>query len=156
MSRWGKPTFLVPRLSSSDRYAIAESGDALSILCDEAVLSLRKDDGRCAISWFGSIAFPLTDEASGNFSLIVRGFVAKTVAARAAIVVDVAGGIVAREYPYGRAFEEDLTIETSFVVNKWMNRRLTVSFLLLLERQNDDDEATLAIDSGDAAVIRPV
>ena len=41
-----------------------------------------------------------------------------------------------------------------FVINKWMNRRITVSFALLLERQSDDDEAALEIDTSDAAVIQ--
>jgi hypothetical protein len=155
MGRWGPPEFLIPRLSSSNRFAIRESGDALSILCEEAELSLRKEDGRCNAAWSGSLAFPLTDGASGRFTLHVRGYVAKTESARGLIVVDVAGGTVAREYPYGRPFDEDFIIETSFDINQWMNRRVTVSFALLLERQSDDDEATLVIDSGDAVVIQP-
>jgi len=153
MGHWGAPEFLLPRLSSSARFAIAESGDSLSILCDEAALSLRKEDGRCNLSWFGSIAFPLDGLTNGAYELMVRGYVAKQETARGLILADIAGGTVAREYPYGRAADEEFTIECPFVVNKWMNRRITVSFALLLERQSDDDEAALVLDSGDAAVI---
>src|SRR5438874_752568 len=96
MAFWGSAEFLVPRLSSSNRFAIREAGEALSILCDEAALSLRKEDGRCNAWWSGSLAFPIDDA-----------------------------------------------------------RRVTVSFTLLLERQSDDDEATLVIDTEDAAVIQP-
>jgi hypothetical protein len=155
MGHWGPAEFLVPRLSSSSRFAIAESGDALSILCDEGSLSLRKEDGRFNLAWSGSLAFPITDPTNGPYTLRVRGYVAKNESARGLVLVDVAGGTIAREYPYGRAFDEEFTIETSFVINKWMNRRVTVSFALLLERQSDDDEATLVIDTGDAAVIQP-
>ena len=155
MTLWGPAEFLAPRLSSSNRFAIRESGDALSILCDEAALSLRKEDGRCNAWWSGSVAFPIADARGGPHTLIVRGYVAKRETARGVVFVDVAGGTVAREYPYGRAFDEEFTIETSFVINKWMARRVTVSFTLLLERQSDDDEATLVIDTGDTAVIQP-
>jgi|GEM_PF-4414174 len=154
MALWGPPEFLVPRLSSSNRFAVAESGEALSILHSDAELSLRKDDGRCNAWWSGSIAFSIDDATPGRYTLMVRGYVAKQETARGVVFVDVAGGVVAREYPYGRAFDEEFTIETSFVINKWMARRVTVSFTLLLERQSDDDEATLVIDSGDAAVIQ--
>jgi len=154
MGNYGAPEFLIPRLSSSNRFAIRDSGDALSILCDEAALSLRKEDGRCNAAWFGSIAFPIGDLTHGTYSLMVRGYVAKRENARGLIVVDVAGGSVSHEYPYGYAADEEFTIETSFEVNKWMNRRITVSFALLLERQSDDDEAALVLDTGDAAVIR--
>ena len=86
---------------------------------------------------------------------MLRGYVAKPESARGVVFVDVAGGTIAREYPYGRAFDEEFTIESSFVINQWMARRVTVSFTLLLERQSDDDEATLVIDTEDAAVIQP-
>ena len=155
MGQWGPAEFLIPRLSSSSRYAVSESGDALSIFCDEASLSLRKEDGRCNLAWSGSLAFPITDPTNGPYTLRVRGYVAKHESARGLVLLDVAGGTIAREYPYGRAFDEEFTVETSFVINQWMNRRVTVSFALLLERQSDDDEATLVIDTGDAAVIQP-
>lgn len=155
MALWGPAEFLVPRLSSSNRFAIAESGDALSILCSDAELSLRKDDGRCNAWWSGSLAFPIHDAQPGKRTLMVRGYVAKAETARGVVFIDVAGGTLAREYPYGRAFDEEFTIETSFAINKWMSRRVTVSFTLLLERQSDDDEATLVIDAGDAAIIQP-
>ena len=155
MDRWGPAEFLVPRLSSSNRFAITRSGEALSILCDEGALSLRKEDGRCNLAWSGSLAFPITDPTNGPYTLRVRGYVAKHESARGLVLLDVAGGTIAREYPYGRVFDEEFTIETSFVINQWMNRRVTVSFALLLERQSDDDEATLVIDAGDAAVIQP-
>jgi hypothetical protein len=154
MDRWGPAEFLIPRLSSSNRFALTRSGDALSILCDEAVLSLRKEDGRCNAAWFGSVGFTLASDATANFAMQVRGYVAKSEGARAAIVVDVAGGIVTRDYPYGQAVDEDFLVETSFSVHKWMNRRITLSFALLLERQSDEDEAALAFDSSDAAVIQ--
>ena len=156
MERWGPAEFLVPRLSSSSRFAIARSGETLSILCDEGTLSLRKEDGRCNASWCGSLAFPIADPTPGRYTLQVRGYVAKQETARGLIVIDVAGGTIAREYPYGLALDEEFLIETSFAIDPWMNRRVTVSFTLLLERQSDDDEATLVIDTGDAAVIQPL
>ena len=155
MGQWGPAEFLVPRLSSSNRFAITESGSALSILCDEAALSLRKEDGRCNAAWNGAVAFPLSDATPGKYTLTLRGYVAKTESARGLVMVDVAGGPRVREYPYGTPFDEEFTIETSFMINRWMARRVTVSFTLLLERQSDDDEATLVIDTGDAAVIQP-
>jgi len=155
MDRWGPAEFLIPRLSSSNRFAIARSGDRLSILCDEGALSLRKEDGRCNASWTASLAFPITDPTARRFTLHVRGYVAKQPSARGLIVIDVAGGTIAREYPYGLAIDEEFIIETSFVIDKWMNRRVTVSFALLLERQSDDDEATLVIDEGGAVTIQP-
>jgi len=155
MDFWGPAEFLIPRLSSSDRFAIARSGDTLSILCDEGALSLRREDGRCNASWTASLAFPITDPGARRFTLRIRGYVAKQATARGLIVIDVAGGTIAREYPYGLVIDEEFIIETAFVVDKWMNRRVTVSFALLLERQSDDDEATLVIDTGDAAVIQP-
>jgi len=155
MAFWRPAEFLVPRLSSSNRFAIRESGDALSILCDEAALSLRKEDGRLNGWWAGSLALPIDGAGSGMYTLMVRGYVAKQETARGVIFIDVAGGPIMREYPYGRAFDEEFNIETTFVINKWMAGRVTVSFTLLLERQSDDDEATLVIDTGDAAVIQP-
>ena len=155
MGRWSTPEFLIPRLSSSNRFSIAESGDALSILCDEARVALRKEDGRLNAAWFGSLAFPIEDAIGGQrHKLMMRGFAHKPESARGAVILDIAGGLVTREFPYGQSFEESFEIETMFVINKWMNRRITVSFALLLERQSDDDEAALEIDTSDAAVIQ--
>ena len=155
MGQWGPPEFLVPRLSSTSRFAVANAGDALSIACDEASLSLRREDGRLNLSWFGAVALPTIEPRRGLYNLRLRGYVAKRESARGLIVVDVAGGVIAREYPYGRAFDEEFTLETSFPVNQWMARRITVSLMLLLERQSDDDEATLVMDTEDAVTIQP-
>ena len=156
MGQWGPPEFLVPRLSSTNRFSVAESGDGVSILCDEAGLALRREDGRLNLAWFGSIALPMIDAQRGRrYTMRVRGYIAKTESARGMVLVDVGGGTVAREYPYGRIFDEEFTIETSFIVNSWMARRITASLTLLLERQSDDDEATLVIDDGDAVTIQP-
>src|SRR5437016_2366378 len=103
MEFWGPAEFLVPRLSSSNRFAIRESDSALSILCEEAALSLRKEDGRCNAWWSGAIAFPIHGAPSGKHSLILRGYVAKQETARGVVFVDIAGGTIVREYPYGRA-----------------------------------------------------
>ena len=72
-----------------------------------------------------------------------------------AVLLDAGGTLAVREFPYGQPFDENFIVETTFVINKWMNRRITMSLALLLERQSDDDEATLVIDAGDAAVIQP-
>jgi len=153
MAQWGPPEFLVPRLSSTNRFGILQADDGVSIACDEAALALRREDGRLNLAWFGSIALPMLDMQRGRrYSMRVRGYIAKTESARGLVLVDVAGGTVAREYPYGRAFDEEFTIETSFLVNQWMARRITASLTLLLERQSDDDEATLVIDDQGGAV----
>ena len=155
MGRWTAPAFLIPRLSSSDRFSVAESGDKLSITLDEARATLRNDDARFNAAWFGSLAFAIESAAGGQrFSVALRGHVQKPESARATVLLDVAGGVVTREFPYGQPFDEPFSIATAFVINKWMNRRITVSIALLLERQDDVDEATLVIDSEDAAVIR--
>lgn len=156
MGQWGPPDFLVPRLSSTSRFDVAELGNGVAITCDEAALALRREDGRLQASWFGAISLPLIDPYRGRYTLRVQGYVAKHESARAAIMVDVAGGLVTREFPYGHAQDEDFTVETSFHVNQWMARRITVSLTLLLERQSDDDEATLVIDAEGAVTIQPM
>jgi len=143
-------------LSSTNRYSVARSDDGVSIVCDEAALALRREDGRLNLAWFGSIALPMIDAQRGRrYTMSVRGYVAKKESARGLVLVDIGGGPIAREYPYGRAFDEEFTVETSFIVNPWMARRITASLTLLLERQSDDDEATLVIDDGDAVTIQP-
>ena len=64
------------------------------------------------VSWM-VLAFPIEDAIGGQrYKLMMRGFAHKPESARGAVILDIAGGLVTREFPYGQSFEESFELET--------------------------------------------
>jgi len=147
--RWGTPEYHVPRLSGSTRYSFAMSGEALTILFDDAQVTLRATDGRLHAAWLGSIVVPVTGEAT-TVRAQIRGSVQKEEGGRAVLFANVGGVLTTIDFAYGSSSEEDLVYDFSFDLGGDA-RRLGVDLLLLAERRDDAADLMLVIDSIDVA-----
>lgn len=151
---WGPPAFLVPALSSSNRYALVRT-DALSLMFEDARLKLdMKPDTRLNAAWFGSLAFELGDPGSDVLTLTFRGFVSKTPGSRTVIVVSAGGELLVREDAYGTSVQEDVLLETTVALGSPQPGHVTVTVLLLAERQSVADVIDLEANAVDIGPLR--
>lgn len=151
-SRWGRPAYLVPHLSSSTRVSVTTTGDALSILFDEAQVKLDANEDGLEGWWTGGVLLPLTvAEGASAFVCHLRGFVQKTAGTRALLVASVAGQTVTHDLPYGSESEgEEISLELRFDARPLTGGRVVIILSVQAERQNFDERVTLACDSADA------
>ena len=150
-SIWGKPDYLVPRLSGSARIPVKATDDRVTVIFDDAFVKLdEKVDGREG-TWTGGLVLPL-DVTAGKRKIAchVRGFVTKTAGSCAVLVTNIAGHVETREFGYGTTAEgQELFFESNFDATPLTEGRVVITVLIHVERQKFDDNVTLALDTFD-------
>lgn len=152
---WGAAGYLAPRLTSSSRIAIARSGDALSVLFNDAQVDLdAKLDGLDGW-WTTALTFATSSGANNAFRCRIMGAVNKTAVSSATLTASIGGSLTTRQYAYGTTAEERVDIELHFDKATLAAGRVMIVLAIYAERQSFDDTVMLTIDSIDCASYVP-
>jgi hypothetical protein len=140
-----------PATTTSDKLSATSIGDDLSVLFDNAKLSLQTESDPLSGSWVTTIVVPTNASVKKRTSYLqrVRGAVMKSEGSRVSLILSFGGKTLIKEYPYGMKSNGDFLLTFVSPIKPLAAARYIATILILVERRDSKSAVLVNVDSLD-------
>lgn len=137
-------------LLAADGISANSIGDVLTILFDNAGLSLQVNNDPLTASWVGTVRVPINPAAKtpGSYLQHLRGAVNKTENTRVSLIATLGGKTFVTDFPFGKKHEGDVFLSFTSPA-KLTAKSYTASIVILVERSDPTGAVLVNIDGLD-------
>lgn len=140
-----------PATTPGDKISANSIGNVMTVLFDEAKVSLQTESDPLTATWATTIAVPTNPAGQKLTSYLqqVRGAVTKSADSRVSIVFSLGGKTFVKEYPYGTKSTGDTTLTFVSPIGTRGAERYVATIAILVERRDLKSAVIVDVDSLD-------
>ena len=147
---------IAPTLLAADKLSKNSIGGVITILFDDAMVSVQTAADPMIATWIGTIEVPIKPEGkiASAYRQVVKGSINKMKDSRVVLIFELGGKRFVTEFGYNVQHQGDFTrIYSSPVINP--ATRYTATLFVLVERRAVNGPVLVQIDSLDIEAKRP-